>query len=334
MLRRIHSLQLFTTCPQSKDIGAQDYANHVADVARWSEEAGCCGILVYSDNGLVDPWILAQLILQNTDALCPLVAIQPAYMHPFTAAKMVASLAHLHGRRLYLNLIAGGFKNDLIALDDPTPHDERYDRLVEYALIMKQLLSGGGPVSFDGKYYRVHNLKMTPPLAGALFPGILMSGSSDAGRHAARVIGATAVTYPTPAADSPDGVDAGAGIRVGIIARANEADAWATAHQRFPETRRGQVMHHLAMKTSDSTWHGQLSQVDTATSPASPYWLEPFRNYQTFCPYLVGSYERVAQEVSRYLALGVETVILDIPPSREELEHVGEVFAIASEVRR
>ena len=59
----------------------------VADVARWSEAAGCEGILVYTDNGIVDPWLVSQLILQSTERLAPLVAVQPAYMHPYWVAK-------------------------------------------------------------------------------------------------------------------------------------------------------------------------------------------------------------------------------------------------------
>ena len=47
-------------------------------------------------------------------------------MHPYTAAKMVATLAHLYGRRVYLNLIAGGYRNDLKALGDTAEHDDRY----------------------------------------------------------------------------------------------------------------------------------------------------------------------------------------------------------------
>src|SRR5205809_571415 len=87
--------------------------NVKTDVARWSEAAGCEGILVYTDNGIVDPWLVAQLVVQATERLCPLVAIQSVYMHPYSAAKMVSSLAHLHGRRAYLNMVAGGFRNDL-----------------------------------------------------------------------------------------------------------------------------------------------------------------------------------------------------------------------------
>ena len=66
----------------------------------------------------------------------------------------------------------------------------------------------------------------------------------------------------------------------------------------------------------------QLSAIDPRPADDHPYWLQPFQNYQTFCPYLVGSYDRVAQEVARYLHAGVATVILDVPASPEELEGV------------
>jgi len=44
------SIEVFSTCLQSKDIDKRLYLQNVADVARWSEEAGCKGILVYTDN--------------------------------------------------------------------------------------------------------------------------------------------------------------------------------------------------------------------------------------------------------------------------------------------
>jgi alkanesulfonate monooxygenase SsuD/methylene tetrahydromethanopterin reductase-like flavin-dependent oxidoreductase (luciferase family) len=114
---------------------------------------------VYTDNSIVDPWLVSNIILQNTKKLCPLVAIQPVYMHPYSVAKMVASFGHLYGRRMYLNMVAGGFKNDLIALNDTTPHDERYTRLIEYTTIIKLLLSSPAPVTFEGKPL----LKLTIP---------------------------------------------------------------------------------------------------------------------------------------------------------------------------
>jgi alkanesulfonate monooxygenase len=324
-----NSVEVFSTTPQSKDLDQSEYLRRVEDVARWSDEAGYRGILVYTDNGIVDPWLVSQVILQSTKSLCPLIAIQPIYMHPYTAAKMVSTYAFLHERRIYLNMLAGGFKNDLIALNDKTPHDDRYVRTVEYTQIMKALLSSPEPVTFEGKYYKVTNLKMTPPLPEEVFPGILISGSSDAGLAAAREIGATAVKYPKPPGEEVDqhGDVIDSGVRVGIIAREDSDEAWRVGRERFPEDRKGQITHKLAMKVSDSQWHKQLSELgEQSASEENPYWLGPFENYSTFCPYLVGSYDRVADEVARYIELGFKTFILDIPPSEEEIEHTAVVF--------
>jgi alkanesulfonate monooxygenase len=326
-------VQVFSTCPQSSDFPGDQYLQRVADVARWSEEAGCAGILVYTDNSLVDPWLVSQVILQSTTRLAPLVATQPMYMHPYSVAKMVASLGFLHGRRLWLNMVAGGFKNDLAALNDSTPHDKRYQRLIEYTLIIKQLLESPAPVSFDGEFYKVRNLRMTPALQSHLSPGILVSGSSPAGLAAAQAIGATAVKYPRPPKEyigtpAPEGI--GCGVRVGIVARETEAEAWAAAEARFPGDRRGQISHQLAMKVSDSHWHKQLSEAAQASGTREgAYWMWPFENYKTFCPYLVGDYAQVAEQIALYMHVGYRTFILDIPPSREELDHIGAVFTRA-----
>jgi alkanesulfonate monooxygenase len=329
-------LEVFATCPQSSAAHTDSYLRKVAEVARWSEQYGCKGILVYTDNSLVDPWLVSQTIIQSTEKLCPLVAVQPVYMHPYSVAKLVASFGYLYGRRIYLNMVAGGFKNDLAALNDTTPHDKRYARLVEYTTIIRQLLADPAPVSFEGEFYKVDKLKMTPPLSQELFPGIFISGSSDAGLEAAKAIKATAVKYPKPAKECEaeaqlDGIDCG--IRVGIIARADATEAWEIAEQRFPEDRKGQVTHQLAMKVSDSFWHQQLSQTAKQTeTDRSPYWLRPFDNYKTFCPYLVGSYDQVAEELARYMVLGYMTFILDIPPSQEELQHINSAFGRAAQM--
>jgi alkanesulfonate monooxygenase len=330
------SVEVFSTCPQSKDVPQDEYLQRVADVARWSDDAGYRGILVYTDNSIVDPWLVSQIILQNTEQLCPLVAVQPIYMHPYTAAKMVSTLAFLHGRRIFLNMLAGGFKNDLLALNDETPHDDRYLRTVEYTQIVKALLSSPEPVTFEGKYYTVANLRMTPPLPEELFPGILISGSSEAGLAAAREIGATAVKYPKPPGEEDDATQdtIESGVRVGIVAREDSEEAWRVALERFPEDRKGQITHQVAMKVSDSQWHRQLSELGAERAADSPYWLGPFQNYKTFCPYLVGSYGAVADEVARYIGQGYRTFILDIPPSDEELEHTAVVFDRAQALAR
>jgi alkanesulfonate monooxygenase len=334
--------KVYSTCPASA--GQKDYKRYkksVVRAAQWSEDAGCDGMLIYTDNSMLDPWLVAQLVIENTFHLSPLVALQPVYMHPFSAAKMVTSLSALYQRRIDLNLVAGGFRNDLIALNDPTPHDARYERLAEYAKVMLDLLRQQSPTTFEGRFYQVRNLALQPALPSLLRPEVLMSGSSPAGLNSARAIGAIPVQYPEPPehyAASEGRAPGGRGLRIGIIARRDEEEAWRVAQDRFPDDRQGQITHKLALKVSDSVWHQRLAELGKESAGQAsvnmqgrnPYWLGPYENYKTFCPYLVGNYESVSVALSGYLAAGYDTFILDIPALEEEFDHMRTAFQMAA----
>src|SRR5258707_12961674 len=92
-----------------------------------------------------------------------------------------------------------------------------------------------------------------------LLPGIMISGSSDAGMAAARRLGAIPVEYPKPPAEyagtAPANDGPSHGIRIGIIARPTDSEAWSVAHARFPEDRKGQLTHQPALKAVASTCH-------------------------------------------------------------------------------
>jgi alkanesulfonate monooxygenase len=328
-----NDIQVFTTTPPY-DTALPDYRARVAECSRWSDQHGCRGTLVYTDNSMLDPWLVAQVIIESTTSLRPLVAVQPVYMHPYSVAKIVVSLAHMHGRGVDMNMVAGGFKKDLEALDDVTPHDSRYDRVVEYTRIVTGLLAGGGPVSHAGEFHTVSNLRLTPPLPPDLMPLITLSGSSTAGRAAAVELGAVGVKYPRPdLEDVPREADEPVerGIRVGIIARETEDEAWAIAHARFPPDRRGQLVHQLAMAVSDSVWHRQLAEAGREARGDSPYWMVPYENYRTFCPYLVGDHSQIAEIIARYLATGHRTYIMDVPFAEDDLVHATVVFRMAAD---
>ena len=299
-------IEIFSACPPSTHIARARYLACVADVARWSERAGWTGILVPSDNRLLDPWMLSQVIVQSTETLCPLVAVQPLYMHPYSVAKQVTTFGYLYGRRLFLNMAAGRLQNDLEALGDTIPDAERGARLVEYTAMVMRLLDNG-PVTLNGAFYNSVSLKLSPPLSKALRPGVFVSGSPDAVIDAATATGATAITDPEPpGGQRPAHRGSRRGIRVGIITRDRGDHAWTIARSRFPEDRR-----------------------DRMTNEETPYWLVPCQHGQAMCPYLVGSYATVANELRRHLALGYQTFVLDVPSSPEELEHINTAFTRA-----
>ncbi len=325
--------------PQSKSAGVRppsgaEYFRQVVDAAQWSEKYGCTGSLIYSNNSLVDPWAVAQLVLENTDHLAPLVAVQPVLMKAYMVAKKLATLSHLYDRRVDINMVAGGFPNDLKALCEATPHDQRYARLTEYTTIILELLRSKGLVTYEGEFCTVRNLRLLPEIKSEHLPVVTLAGSSDASRAAADALNAVAIMYLKPTAEyagQPLRPEKPCGARIGIITRPSADDAWNLAWERYPADRRGDIAHAMARNTSDSVWHEQLSSVDTSQlNYCNPYWLVPFETYKTMCPYYVGSYERVAREIADIASLGPKLFILDIPACEEELYHTMKVFDIAA----
>lgn len=324
-------IDLFTTTPQSVEFDRYLFLKELKRISRQTEKYGYKGILVYSDNRLADPWLMTGIILAETTHLLPMIALQPMYLHPYTAAKKIASIGLIYDRPIALNLVAGGFVNDLIAIGDHTPHDKRYERLAEYAEIIQLLLTSNKAVTYKGEFYEIKNLKLQPVLPKHLQPEYYLSGSSDMARKTAARLGAKLIEYPEPTADyvksgrtNGNGVR---GIRIGILARHTHEKAWSDARTRFPKVRSGELSHEMAKKTSDSEWHKNLSgQNGYDLCEESVYWLGPFKHYHTFCPYLVGDYEEVARELSGYLQVGCKTCILDIPISEIDLQSTLRVF--------
>jgi alkanesulfonate monooxygenase len=268
-------------------------------------------------------------------------------MHPYAAAQRVCSLAHLYGRPIDLNFVAGGFKFDLAALDDRLAHDARYERLAEYATIFTRLVAGER-ISVQGRYYTVFGLQLAAHAPEHLRPRLTMSGASPAGLICAGVVGATAVMYPKPLAAIDGGVappgeaDVEAdvetgplqpiGIRIGLLARDTDDAAWRLAAHRFPDDPVARRWTQTLARASDSAWLHQLSALvpDHSVPGRDVYWTGPFASGKSFCPYLVGSHERVAAYLSGYLRQDVRAIILDCPDDEEDLLHAQAVLQRAT----
>jgi alkanesulfonate monooxygenase len=317
-----HGLKLFSTCPPPGGLPARDYLHRVQDIANWSEEAGYEGMLVSTDDGLPDPWLISQALIEATKRLCPLVAIEPAFMHPYSVAKMVSSIAYLYGRRVYLNMAADG-SGDAAAFNDRA--DERYAQLIEYATITQSLMQSAEPRTFEGWHYCATNLELAPTLPAGLTPLLFVSSASESCIKAARQLGATAIVHPKPTSDhAPMAKNGTYGIRVGIIAREENEEALSIARVRFHESCKAPLNSLSTRNISSASSQRRLSGCPVDAD--SLYWLVPSQRGKTLFPYLVGSYDRVADEVARYVDAGYRTFILDVPSSAEDMRHVGEVF--------
>ena len=105
-------LKIYATTPESEPqrkepneiIDGRKYYDKVKDAAQWSEHFHFEGTLIYANNSLVDGWSVAQIILEHTNALNPLVAVNPVYIHPYSLAKNIASLAFMYNRRVDIKM--------------------------------------------------------------------------------------------------------------------------------------------------------------------------------------------------------------------------------------
>jgi alkanesulfonate monooxygenase len=233
-----------------------------------------------------------------------------------------------------LHVVHRAYAGYLRALDSTLDHDQRYDHLVEYGRILLDLLGSAGPFSHDGQHYRIREAALSLPWDPALTPRVFVAGSSPACLRAQERLGAVRLAYPHWIEDYEEGSDAlaGTGIRLGILARDTAEDAWREAHRRFPPDPNGERIHDAAARMAQSFWHKRLSSSARADSiPRDTYWLYPFRTYKTYCPYLVGTYQQVADLLCRYLALGVRTLILDEPMEEDDMHHATAAIRLAEQ---
>lgn len=319
-------LELYSTSP-GYVAGPRERVLEAA-VRSWraADEAGLRGALIFTDNHSLDPFAVAQRMLESTGRLVPLVAVQPPFAHPFHVARQISTLAYLYDRGVDLNLVTGGDPRQLLAVGDDLEHDTRYDRLVEFGQVLTRLLEGGGPASTDGVHYRVASAAVQPPLPERLRPRAFVAGTSGAGREAARALGVPQLTHPLEAGEYEldDAADRlrGSGIRLGVLARDTHEQAWAEAGRRFPWNPRVEALLARRMRLSDSRWVAELAAGQPSQQrPGSPYWVYPFRSGREYCSFLVGSHAEVGEYLARYLRLGVSTLVLHTVNETDDLPH-------------
>jgi alkanesulfonate monooxygenase SsuD/methylene tetrahydromethanopterin reductase-like flavin-dependent oxidoreductase (luciferase family) len=305
----------------------------VTEFAQRAERYQMDGLLAFYNHHDLDPWAVAATILQHTKAITPLVAVQPYALAPFTAAKMIYSLTALHHRRIDLNLITGATKQELDQIGDQLDHDERFERATEYMTVLRALVSSDEPLVHEGRFYRYRALRMHARLEPEVRPRTFVAGSSAAGQRMAAAVADVAITHPEPVGQfattflGPAREGLRIGIRVGLVARSTDEEAWSAARALYPEERIARLKTAMR-KQSQSDWIRRLAQLATEDGVYDGvYWTGAYRTDKGNMPVLVGTYRKVADYLERYLALGVRTVILAGMLVEEDFEHAAVVLA-------
>lgn len=313
------------------------YPALVAEHGAAAEALGADAMLVYDFWQSLDPWLAAQLVLSGTKALEPVVAVNPALTHPVTAARAVAGLTHLYGRRVNLNVVAGAKASELAAFGLPDPGGERHLRLAEFVAALRAVLAAE---PFEGRWYRLATAPLEPLPDPALAPRILAPGSTSPGADRVLPLLDRALVMAKPQAEiaAEHARLAGAGLRgglamiVGVTARSSEAEAWELARARHTGDRRTALANKVFTRSVTSSQHtASLRAAAGGEVQDECLWYGADRLGMD-CPKLVGSYRQVGAALAAYRRLGVTALVVDLPADPAEYEHVGRALDAAADV--
>ena len=213
------------------------------DVTIAADEGGFQYLLMPVAPTCWEATILGAYYAARTKRIAPLIAIRSGYVNPTQSAKMFATLDQITGGRVAVNLIAGISDADTLADGIPDDKTVRYEKLGEEAAIMKRLWTSDTPIDFKGKHYTVNQVIEPKPVQTPHPPFFLGGGSEQAAEISARhstvhlfwgerpsTVGESIAKLRAKAAEHGRGETIQFGMRMHVICRDSNDEAWQAAH--------------------------------------------------------------------------------------------------------
>ena len=209
-----------------------------------AEAAGFEYMLVPVSTTCWDAYISSAMMLGRTRAIKMLVAARPGYVNPLLLAKMISTMDQLSGGRVSVNLIAGQSDAEAASEGIRWSKEQRYAMMDEEVSILKALWTARGKVDFEGRYHSLHGARIYPQPLQQPHPRFYLGGGSrDAWEISAKhadvhlfwgdtleTIAANMRTIRDMASAHGRAAEIGFGMRLQIICREHEQDAWDAAH--------------------------------------------------------------------------------------------------------
>ncbi len=302
--------------------GVNSYIDDMLKVMELNDVLGFSGMLLFQNNSNdLEPWILAQETFSKSSCQTPFVALNPAYAHPYYIAQKILTFSKLFKRKLYLNFIIGTAISDLESIGDNLSHTDRYERLIEYIEVLYNLLRSDRPINYEGKYYKINNLKLPSVIKEEYFPTCFIAGSSEEAVVARKRTNSLKLQMAKPLSKLVEVTSGEEGMYMGIIARSTHEEAIEVLKEKFkPAYAEYEDILEVSMLNTDAIWKKNLLREEED----SVFRLEPFKHFNADCPYLVGSYDEVIGYIKEYIKLGVDTFVIDADV--EELNSISKVI--------
>lgn len=309
------------------------------------ERHGWRGALLGAGWDRPDTFTVATALVARTTCFEPLIAVRPGYWRPAHFAAAAATLDHLSGGRVRVNIVSG--RDDVAAYGDSEGDEgdqaQRYARTGEFMRLVRRLWTEQD-VTHRGEYFQVTGSTVGPRVQarpGRPHPKLYFGGASAAAER----VSATEADVQLFWGEPLDGIAERIarlrelsgklgrehpplefGLRITTFVRDTTEQAWSDAEAKvadlaarqddLPE-RRGRFHAVGQRRLLDLQTRGEVLDDNLYTTPgrigaegAGTTWL-------------VGSAAEVAKSLGRYADLGITHFVLSDTPYLREIERQG-----------
>ena len=269
----------------------------------------------------LDAWSTAASLAAVTSTIELMVAVRPTFHEPALLAKQASNIDHISGGRLTLNVVSSWWSDEAkqygVQFDQ---HDQRYARTAEWLAVVDGLWRQPR-YSFSGSYYTIDNAILEPKPLSRPRPTIYAGGESEAARS---LIAEQCDAYVMHG-DPPE-----------RIARRIEDMSARRDRAGRPSLVFG-VAGYAIVRDSDREARGELERITDVRQSAAGYgnyqqWIANTQLEQRLSledysvsnrglrSGLVGTPERIVDQVRAFEEAGVDLLLLQCSPQYEEME--------------
>lgn len=305
------------------------------------EEHGWGGALIGAGWGRPDTFTLATALTARTTRFEPLIAIRPGYWRPANFASAAATLDHLSGGRVRINIVSG--QDNLAAYGDSEGDQaQRYGRTKEFMRLVRRLWTETD-VNFHGEHFQVAGSTVEPRITikgDRRHPRLYFGGASDAAERVAATEADIQLFWGEPRQGVAERIarlralsreldrdlpPLEFGLRITTFVRDTTEQAWAEAESkvaemaerapRLDEHRRAPAIGQ--QRLLDLQAQGDVLDDNLYTAPGK------YGGGGAGTTWLVGSAEDVAASLRKYRDLGIKHFVLSDTPYLPEIKRQG-----------
>lgn len=306
------------------------------------EAHGWGGALLGTSWGRPDTFTVATALAARTTTFKPLIAIRPGYWRPANFASAAATLDHLTGGRVLVNIVSGLDGIEKYG-DAEGAQADRYARTKEFIQIARRLWTEDH-VTYEGEHFSVKDssLELKPVVHGERrHPRLYFGGASEAAERVSATEADVQLFWGEPLDGVAERIDrlkrlSGElgrehaplefGLRVTTLVRDTTEEAWADAEAKVAQ------MASAGKAAPDHDWRkatGQRRLLDLAERGDvldDNLYTAPGRvgGGGAGTTWLVGSAEDVAKSLRKYEALGISHFVLSDTPYLQEIKRQGD----------